>query len=72
MHAAQDRSAGMSWFRTRGGRRFGIEFGLIIVVKMILLSLLWFVCFRPHPRPDTSPAAIETHLLAPTETSHDR
>jgi hypothetical protein len=69
--AAQDRNAGMSWFRTRGGRRFGIEFGLIIAIKLVLLTVIWFVCFRPHPRPDTSPAAIESHLLAPAETPHD-
>ena len=71
MHAAQDRSAGMSWFRTSGGRRFGLEFALIIVVKLVLLTALWMVCFRPHPRPDTSPAAIEKHLLAPAENAHD-
>ncbi|HEV8411493.1 MAG TPA: hypothetical protein VGQ30_13355 [Gemmatimonadaceae bacterium] len=72
MHrATQDRNAEMSWFRTRGGRRFGMEFGLIIAIKLLLLTVLWFVCFRPHPRPDTSPAAIESHLLAPAETSHD-
>ncbi|HVV96176.1 MAG TPA: hypothetical protein VHC92_03440 [Rhodanobacteraceae bacterium] len=72
MQAARDRAAVRSWFRTRGGRRFGIEFALIVVVKLFLLTLLWFVCFRPHPRPDTSPDAIERHLLAPSETSHDR
>ena len=72
MLAAQDRNAEMSWFRTRGGRRFGIEFALIIAGKLILLTALWFICFRPHPRPDTSPAAIAQHLLAPAETTHDR
>jgi hypothetical protein len=71
MQAARDSSVDVSWFRTRGGRRFGIEFALIIVVKLVLLVVLWYVCFRPHPRPDTSPAAIEKHL-APPETAHDR
>ncbi|MEO7430852.1 MAG: cytochrome oxidase putative small subunit CydP [Dokdonella sp.] len=62
-----------SWFRSRGGRRFGIEFGAIIAIKLALLILLWFVCFRPHPRPDTRPAAVEDHLLAPVqESAHDR
>jgi hypothetical protein len=62
-----------SWFRSRGGRRFGIEFAAIVGIKLALLILIWFVCFRPHPRPDTHPAAIEDHLLAPaTESAHDR
>jgi len=70
MQAAHDRDP-RSWFRTRGGRRFGIEFASIVVVKLLLLTLLWSIFFRPHPRPDTSPAAIERHL-APSETAHDR
>jgi hypothetical protein len=70
MPAAHDRDQ-TSWFRTRGGRRIGVEFALIVVVKLLLLTLLWWVFFRPHPRPDTSPAAIERHL-APPETAHDR
>ncbi len=73
MQTVPDSNAGTSWFRTRGGRRFGLEFALIIVVKLLLLGAIWYVCFRPHPRPDTSPAAVETHLLAPaTEPAHDR
>lgn len=71
MQAARDAIADVSWFRTRGGVRFGIEFALIIVVKLVLLVALWYVCFRPYPRPDTSPAAIEKHLASP-ETAHDR
>ena len=71
MQAAPANGVPYSWFRTRGGRRFGIEFALIVAIKLVLLTLLWFVCFRPHPRPDTSPAAIERHL-APQEPSHDR
>jgi hypothetical protein len=62
-----------SWFRSRGGRRFGIEFAAIVGIKIVLLILIWFVCFRPHPRPDTRPAAVESHLLAPAkESPHDR
>ena len=71
MQAAHDRDPS-SWFRTRGGRRFGIEFALIIVVKLLLLTAIWWICFRPHPRPDTSPAAIERHLAPAPETAHDR
>jgi hypothetical protein len=67
-----DRKAAFSWFRTRGGRRFGIEFALIVAAKLVLLSALWAIFFRPYPRPDTSPAAIESRLLAPEEPAHDR
>ena len=73
MRESQDRSAETSWFRSRGGRRFGLEFALIVIGKLVLLVVLWWICFHPHPRPDTAPPAIERHLLAPsTETSHDR
>ena len=68
-----DSTTARSWFRSRGGRRFGIEFAAIVGIKLALLILIWFICFRPHPRPDTRPAAIEDHLLAPaTESPHDR
>jgi hypothetical protein len=73
MQGVHDRVAERSWFRSRGGRRFGLEFALIIVIKLLLLIVIWALCFRPHPRPDTAPAAIENHLLAPAaEASHDR
>jgi len=73
MRDVEDRSVETSWFRTRGGRRFGLEFALIIGIKFLLLIALWFIAFRPHPRPDTAPDAVERHLLAPaTETAHDR
>lgn len=66
-------AAGGSWFRSRGGRRFGLEFAAIVVLKLLALVLLWYVCIRPLPRADTAPAAVESHLLAaPTETAHDR
>jgi hypothetical protein len=68
-----DSTTDRSWFRSRGGRRFGVEFAAIVGVKLALLILIWLICFRPHPRPDTRPAAIEDHLLAPaTESPHDR
>ena len=66
-------STDRSWFRSRGGRRFGLEFAAIVGIKLALLILIWFICFRPHPRPDTRPAAVEDHLFAPaTEIPHDR
>jgi hypothetical protein len=57
--------ADASWFRSRGGRRFGAEFALIVLAKLVLLGLLWWLCFAPQPRPDTSPGAIERHLMSP-------
>ena len=61
-----------SWFRSRGGRRFGVEFAAIVVLKLLALLLIWFFCIRPQPRADTAPAAITDHLLAPaTEAAHD-
>jgi hypothetical protein len=60
-----DHATDRSWFRSRGGRRFGREFAAIVVLKLLALLLIWFVCIRPQPRADTAPAAVATHLLAP-------
>ncbi|WP_343214943.1 cytochrome oxidase putative small subunit CydP [Dyella silvatica] len=49
-------------------RRLALELILIVVAKIALLSLIWWVAIAPHPRPDTRPEAIE-HLLAPTSSS---
>ena len=69
---ADQPSPGNSWFRSRGGNRFGIELAVVVVLKLIALTLIWFVCFRPQPNPDVRPAAIASHLLgAPAETTHD-
>ncbi|MGB0135260.1 cytochrome oxidase putative small subunit CydP [Dokdonella sp.] len=62
----------LSWFRGRGGRRFGLEFALIIVIKLALLTLLWAFVIRPLPRADTSPTAIERHFSAPSSTESSR
>ena len=67
-------SACHSWFRSRDGHRFGIEFALIVLVKIALLVVIWYLLFAPQPRPDTSPAAVARHLLAPAAdsgASHD-
>ncbi len=61
-----------SWFRGRGGRRFALEFALIIGVKLLLLSVLWLLVIRPLPRADTSPAAIERHFSPPASTEQQR
>lgn len=55
-----------SWFRTRGGRRFGLEFGVIILAKLVLLGALWHLVIKPQPRADTSPEAIERHFTPST------
>jgi uncharacterized membrane protein len=61
-----------SWFRGRGGKRFALEFALIITIKLILLILLWVLVIRPLPRADTSPTAIELHFSAPSTTEPSR
>ncbi len=53
-------------------RRLAIELVLIVIAKLALLTLIWWVAIAPHPRPDTRPAAIE-RLLAPaaSTSSHE-
>jgi len=60
-----------SWFRSRGGRRFGVEFAAIIALKLVALVLLWFFCIRPQPRTDTAPAAVADHLSPPAREAAD-
>ena len=45
-------------------RRLSVELFALVLAKIALLALLWWIAFAPHPKPDSSPAAIE-HLLAP-------
>jgi hypothetical protein len=67
-----------SWFATRGGRRYGIELGLLLLAKLALLTALYFLFIAPQPRADTSPGALQNHLLdakksaAPAGESRDR
>lgn len=49
-------------------RRLARELIWIVIAKLVLLTLIWWVAIAPHPRPDTRPAAIE-HLLAPAAPS---
>ncbi len=69
----QPLSSPISWFRTREGRRFGIEIGLIIVVKLALLAALWLVLIQPWPRPATSAASAVQQLYLPAASGgkHD-
>ncbi|WP_449423750.1 cytochrome oxidase putative small subunit CydP [Rhodanobacter lindaniclasticus] len=48
-------------------RRLSVELFALVLVKVALLALLWWLVFAPQPRPDASPAAIE-RLLAPAAT----
>lgn len=45
-------------------RRLSVELFALVLAKIALLALLWWIAFAPHPKPDSSPAAIE-RLLAP-------
>jgi len=49
-------------------RQLARELILIVIAKIVLLTLIWWVAIAPHPRPDIRPAAIE-HLLAPAASS---
>ena len=48
--------------------RLTLELFGVIVLKIALLTLIWWVVFAPQPKPDVSPGAIADRL-APT-TSH--
>jgi len=54
-----------SWFRSSAGLRFAAEVTVIVIAKLVLLVLLYFVCIAPQPRADTSPGSIRAHLLSP-------
>ncbi|WP_201313570.1 cytochrome oxidase putative small subunit CydP [Dyella sp. EPa41] len=49
-------------------RRLGRELVLLVLAKIALLTLIWWVAMASYERPDTRPAAIE-HLLAPASAS---
>lgn len=62
-----------SWFRSNEGRRFGIEIGLVIAVKLALLAALWLVLIQPWPRPAATAAAAVQQLYLPAASAdkHD-
>jgi len=49
-------------------RRLGRELILLVLAKIALLTLIWWLAIAVYERPDTRPAAIE-HLLAPASAS---
>ncbi|WP_430387568.1 cytochrome oxidase putative small subunit CydP [Dyella sp. 20L07] len=51
-------------------RRLARELILLVLAKIMLLTLIWWVAMKPYERPDTRPAAME-HLLAPASHSSD-
>ena len=57
---------GETWFRTRDGRRYGWELCAIIVVKLVVLVLLWFVFIKPWPRPAAAPQITVQQLYMPS------
>jgi len=52
-----------SWFRTAAGLRFGVEIAVIVLAKLVVLVLLYFIFVAPQPHADTSPAAMRAHVL---------
>jgi hypothetical protein len=62
-------SSDKTWFRTREGRRYGWELALILLVKLALLLVLWFVFIAPSPRTATDPAAVVRQFYQPA--AHD-
>lgn len=48
--------------------RLALELSLIVVAKLALLMLIWYVAIRPLPRADVSPAGVG-RMLAPAPAS---
>jgi hypothetical protein len=53
------------WSRTAMARRFGREILVLIVLKVVLLGLLWWVAIKPLPRVAQTPEVVAKHLVAP-------
>jgi hypothetical protein len=51
----------------RSLRRLALKLVLLVVAKIAVLTLIWWIAIAPHPRPDTSPAAV-ARQLAPSST----
>jgi hypothetical protein len=70
MHASTHHHAN-SWFRSRAGKRYGLQLASIIVLKLMLIALLYALFIAPHPRADTSPEAIRARLTDAAQASGD-
>lgn len=65
MHAADaaPRQSADSWFGSAAGRRYGLQVFLAVIAKLIALTILYYAFIAPQPRVDTSPGAVQRHLL---------
>jgi len=61
MHTRLHRTG--SWLATPAGRRYTLELALVVLAKLVALTILYFAFIAPQPRADTSPAAVQQHLL---------
>ncbi|MEX1827860.1 cytochrome oxidase putative small subunit CydP [Luteibacter sp. CQ10] len=55
-------------WRDKPLKRLAVELSLIVVAKLALLMLIWYVAIRPLPRADVSPAGVD-RMLAPASAS---
>ena len=51
------------------GRRYFLEIALIFAVKIVALTLIYFVLIAPQPRADTSPAAIRARITDSSDST---
>lgn len=56
------------WRDSKPLPRLVLEVSLIVVAKLALLMLIWYVAIRPLPRADVSPAGVGK-MLAPASAS---
>lgn len=55
-------------WRDKPLKRLALELSLIVVAKLAVLMLIWYVAIRPLPRADVTPAGVG-HMLAPASAS---
>ncbi|MDQ0009728.1 hypothetical protein J2T07_001905 [Luteibacter jiangsuensis] len=55
-------------WRDKPLRKLVLELSVIVVAKLAVLMLIWYVAIRPLPRADVSPAGIG-RVLAPASAS---
>ena len=51
--------------------RLALKLILLVVAKIAVLTLIWWIAIAPHPRPDTSPAAVARQLAPSPTPSHE-
>jgi hypothetical protein len=62
-----------AWFHTRDGRRYAWEIALVILMKLALLLLLWFVFIKPWVGQATPVVSAVQQIYLPdgAATRHD-